>query len=306
MLVHIGHHKTGTTFLQSHIFCNKDKGFFDPWTVDSGEAIEHFVLTHPRRFDPRVVREAFDAARGAGGDGRVPVISHEDLCGYPVYARYYGFEVADRLHATFPEARVLIVIREQRSMLRSLYGQYVKQDGEWPIEMFLGNGAERTGFAPICRLDHLEYDLLAGHYIERFGRDRVLVLPFEELQRDSIRFEQRVHDFAGTGAQADAQLPPRNVGAGAMTLAIMRRLNRLATKRPPMFGTEYKSLPVSFRAKQYACRVLDAVIPGSWHQRADAAIRRYIDQRVAGYYQRSNRALAELTGLDLAGLGYDL
>jgi hypothetical protein len=311
MLLHIGYPKTGTTFLQKRVFASKDKGFVGPWTLWTGEAVEHFVLTHPRRFAPERVREAFRAACAAeaegNGAGLVPVISHEHLCGNLVHMRHcVGFEVADRLRATFPEAHVLITIREQRSMLRSLYGQYIKEDGEWPIEMFLGNGDTPPGFAPICRLDYLEYDLLVSHYIELFGRDRVLVLPFEELRRDSVQFEQRVHDFAGTGVQAAAQLPPANVGTGAATLAIWRRLNRLATKRPPIFPKDYKSWPWSYRAKRQACRILEAVIPKSWHARADAALRRSIDQRVAGYYGRSNRALSELMGLDLAGLGYEV
>ena len=71
--------------------------------------------------------------------------------------------------------------------LTILYGQYIRQDGEWPIQTFLGNGREPPGFVPICRLDHLEYDLLASHYARLFGDSQVLVLPYEVLPKESDR-----------------------------------------------------------------------------------------------------------------------
>ena len=305
MLLHIGHHKTGTTFLQEHVF-TRDKGFCFPWTVYTGEAIEHFVLSHPRRFEPEPVRAAFDSAIDAhGGRGLVPVISHEDLNGHPLHARYYGFQVAERLHGTFPDARVLIAVREQKSMIRSLFGQYIVQDGIWPIADFIGTGDERPGFRPICRLDHLEYDLLVDHYRRLFGPDRVLVLPFELLKRDALEFEQRIHDFAGTPKPAEAYHPPENVGLGAMTLAVNQWLNRF-TRKPLLPGLDYFSLPRSYRAKQRICRVLQRIIPERWHHARDQAIKAYIVNRVGSYYQQSNRRLAEMTGLDLRSFGYDV
>ena len=52
MLIHIGFHKTGTSYLQRYLFFKDSPDpFVAPWTVRSGEAIEHFVLTHPARFD---------------------------------------------------------------------------------------------------------------------------------------------------------------------------------------------------------------------------------------------------------------
>ncbi|MGC8638346.1 MAG: hypothetical protein ACP5XB_00530 [Isosphaeraceae bacterium] len=253
-----------------------------------------------------MVRAAFESAvEAAGGQDLVPVISHEDLNGHPLHARYYGFQAAERLHATFPDARVLIAVREQKSMLRSLFGQYIVQDGLWPIADFIGTGNERLGFRPICRLDHFEYDLLVDHYRTLFGPDHVLVLPFEMLKRNSLEFEQRIHDFAGTHRRAEARHPLENVGLGAMTLAVNQWLNRFARK-PPLPGFDYFSLPRSYRAKQRICRVLQRIIPQRWHHARDQAIKTYIANRVGGYYQQSNRRLAEMTGLDLRSFGYDV
>lgn len=307
VLLHIGFHKTGTTFLQDHVFGRKDRGFASPWSVIGGQAIEHFVATHPARYSPKAVAAEFAAAVDSlhADPSAVPVISHEDLCGYPVNHRYYGYEVADRLHAAFPDARVLIGIREQRSMLRSLWGQYIIQDGEWPLEEFLGTGDEPPGFVPICRLDHFEYHLLIGHYVDLFGRDRVHVMPYEWLRTDSLAYEQALHDWCGTGLTAEEVHPASNVGMGALTLAIRRRMNRYS-KMPPLWAGDYDSLRASYRAKQRICRILEASIPARLHQKEDRRIRDFIDERVGSTFRESNRVLCDLTGIDLAALGYDV
>jgi len=49
----------------------------------------------------------------------VPVLSAERLSGNPDSGGYDSVHVAEYLAATFPEARVLIVIREQADMLVS-------------------------------------------------------------------------------------------------------------------------------------------------------------------------------------------
>src|SRR5215207_6419721 len=87
MLIHIGYHKTGTSYLQRYVFFKTPPtNFVAPWTICSGEAIQHFVLTHPLRFDPVAVRAEFQSKLPAENTAAVPVISHEDLSGVPTLA----------------------------------------------------------------------------------------------------------------------------------------------------------------------------------------------------------------------------
>lgn len=303
MLIHIGYHKTGTTWLQDHIFSNAAKGFVSPWTVFTGEAIEYFVIKNCFKFNPEEARTAFEAACG-NTMPLVPVISHEDLNGYPVLARYYGPEVARRLQATFPDARVLIVVREQRSMLLSLYRQYIRQDGEWPIEDFIGDGKEKPGFAPICRPDHLEYHYLINLYRDLFGKANVLVLPFESLVRDSRSFEAQIHEFAGSGGKADAALAPANVGWLGATLALRRQINKFCRKRPQAAG--WDQWPLYYRGVYKLCDAVDRVIPRRWHRAFEEPLKKKIADRVKGYYGPSNRELSAVMGINLKDLGYEV
>lgn len=306
MLIHIGYHKTGTSYLQRYLFFQDPPvDFVAPWTVISGEAIEHFVLTHPARFNAEAVRNAFDSKQRDKKSRQVPVISHEDLCGVPMLARYYGFQVAERLHQTFPHARILITVREQKSALRSIYGQYIRQDGEWPIQTFLGTGNEPPGFSPICRLDHLEYDLLASHYARLFGDGQVLVLPYELLAKNPIEFQQYIHDFAGTGATAQAKFERELAGLGAYSLKLMRRLNKFI-RQPPDWHGDWSRNPVLLRAKIKLCNTVDSILPSSWHNPEHNRLTSFIEKRTAGYYKPSNNRLQELTKFDLKSYGYEM
>src|SRR5262249_30314594 len=122
--------------------------------------------------------------RCAGGPG-VPIISNEDLCGNPLQRIYTGRYVADRLHAAFPRAKILIGVREQKAIALSLYRQYLTDfQGDFPLETFVGRGNEQPGFTPILRPDHLEYHRAVGYYQHLYGRKNVLVLPIELLRRD--------------------------------------------------------------------------------------------------------------------------
>lgn len=303
-LLHIGFHKTGTTWLQDHVFGDADKGYAMLWSRD-GTEIARFVLPHPCRFDPATTRADFErAARGLAA-GMVPVISGEGLSGKPVAGRFDGVWTARRLAATFPEAKVIIGIREQKAMLRSFWSQYVRQDGEWPLASFIGRGDEPAGFQPVFRLDHLEYDLMVGEYVRLLGRENVLVLPMEWLRRDPAGYENAVHAFAGTGAVAGAAGERVNIGHGAMTLAIARRLNRI-WKRPPVWTGGDGAIPLGYRIKRRLLGLMDRFLPRAVQARQDRIYKARIAARVAAVYGPSNRRLAALTGLDLAGFGYDM
>ncbi|MEO0535494.1 MAG: hypothetical protein AAF215_16680 [Cyanobacteria bacterium P01_A01_bin.123] len=304
VLIHIGFHKTGTTFLQKNIFFCLDQGFCCPWTVDSGEAIEHFVLTHPCRFDAGKIRKKFFESIHQGGNHKlIPTISHEDLSGHPVKGKYYEFEVVERIKQVFPHSKILIVVREQQSMIRSFYNQYVVQGGEYSIKHFVGDDIERPGFSPIFRLDHLEYNLLVEKYISYFGVDSVLVLPREILSSNQFLFLQKFYDFIGNNTEVKTFSTAANVSMGAATVELRRLLNSLPGNLPPLWE-KYDSTPILWRAKNRFCRYIDMILPSFLDREATSYIKKAISDRVGSYYSTSNQRLQQYVDFDLSQLGY--
>jgi hypothetical protein len=245
---------------------------------------------HPLWYDEQSVRACIEPRLAeARATGRVPVLSHELLVGHPVSGGHNSTVAAERLRALFPGARVLIVIREQRQMLLSLYKQYVRGGGPGSLRRYLHpRGAKR---APVFDFRYLEYDRIIGHYRERFGPGNVLVLSFESLCSDRLAFCSALLEFAGARPLRDVAHSRLNVGLSGFTAAVLGRVNAL-------FDSEGSGV-VARRLKG-----LDAHVPRALASWGDRRLRTLIDREVGQRFADSNRRTAELTGLDLAAHGY--
>lgn len=299
LCIHIGYHKTGTTFLQTCVFQGPKSPFLCPWGGQSALAVEQFVLANPFRFDAAAARRHFAHGIEEGvATGRPVIISHEALSGHPAAGRYYSREVADRLHATFPDARILIGIREQRSMVLSVFQQHVRRGGCETLPQLIGTGHEPTGFAPVCRLDFFEYDALVGYYIKLFGRDQVAVLPIELLRSDFAAYLEIIKQTAGLRSLPHVDNNACNVGYSGLTVAARRRINaclHVAGRRKVLAG----------RMANRFSAILDRVTPRGMHDRIESRWRRFIAERVGDRYRSSNQILSDMTGFDLKAIGYD-
>lgn len=129
MLIHIGFHKTGTSWLQQTLFATDP--FVTPWR--SREIAAQIILPNELSFDSAEALRALEdvAESGGGSTGRelLRVLSWERLSGSPHAGGFDAAQIAGRLHEMYPDARVLIGVREQRSMTLALYRQYVRDGG---------------------------------------------------------------------------------------------------------------------------------------------------------------------------------
>lgn len=302
VLVHVGHFKTATTWLQEKVFCEPSLGFFVPPTLGPAGVRRLFCAINPYTFEPEAVAQT---VRQRISDARrpelVPVLSDEHLSGNPTHGYYHGHEVAIRLQRALPESRILIGIRRQKPLLLSLYQQYVKTGGRFRLDEFFGRREEEQGGAkPLCRLDHLEFHFLSRHYQELFGNERVLVLPLELLRRDPVEYIRTLQSFAGAQGNGLVDFAPVNRSLQGATLEMRRYFNRVTQPRP--LG---RPASLMWRASGWICRRVDPLIPQRLHDRFEGKLRAAIEARVGDHYRASNRTLEKLTGINLGELGYD-
>ena len=296
-LLHVGFHKTGSTSLQNDLFVDAAKGFVMPWY---GEVVHHFINTHRERFCPDEVRNKFFRdAREACDEGKVPVLSHEALCRDEIQC-----DAADRLAETFPEGRVLIGIREQKSAIRSHYSNHINRDGTLDIRNFLGvDWTLYPGFMPAFPLQRLEYHLLVQRYVRRFGASRVKLLPFELIKYDSVRYQREVQAFAKAHERTETPLPHRRKGHRAVTLEARRRINRFVQRRPD-WGGDFLKAGLAFRAKRKLCQWIDRCAPKTLDRMIEQRLKAEIEAWVADYYADSNAELLKYCDEPLADMGY--
>lgn len=302
---HIGYVKTATTFLQRNVFARADLGMALAGGPRSrGHIVADLVLADDYAFDPAALATRFaELEAPQRAQGLLPIWSEEVLLGDPLAGRYDGPANLRRLHAAFPQARILITIREQRAMALSMLREYAKQGGTAPPADFIGTGSEDPAFSPLLRPDFLRFERAVGFCRDAFGPDRVLVLPQEMLRADPQGYFDRLGRFLDLPLvpPAPGTVGGDNVGRGLAAAAFNRGLNRLIRRSPLR-----RDAGLAWRAKDRAVRWFDRAVPQMLDAQIEARLRAMIATRYRGAFAAGNRVLAGMTGLDLEGYGYDL
>ena len=312
VLVHIGYHKTGTNWLQRLLFSDPETGYRWLGKRPSSHPVRRIVRDRPFEFDAAAVRAAFEPmVRDAEEAGLLPVVSLERLSGHPLSGGYDGWEIAGRIRAVFPEARVLAVVREQRSAVVSMYKGYVQQGAAGTIDDFLRPPTSRSERVPLFNRRYFEYDQLIAHYRELFGSENVHALAFDQFVEDGRGFIAGIGEFAGRPIPAGVldRLPytqrENARTASALTLSLTRLLNHLG---PP---TELNPTPpVRSKAVRGLARrmeesdALNGRLTRRLAARREADLRAAVDRWAGKKFAGSNRRLERLLGVDLGAYGW--
>jgi hypothetical protein len=298
-ILHIGYHKTGSSWLQKQLFPNA-RGVS---LVPRIEIRRNLLVPSPRAFDPEQARTAL----AAGRSGRL-VLSEEELSGNLHTGGLHGafsVELVDRLHRSFPDGHVLVFVREQKTMVASAYKQYIKSGGTRGIRGFL-TPARSPHKTPHFSLDFLAYDRLIGIYEDRFGRENVSVFLYEELAQQPRELMAHLAEALELDLDRDAvSIRAVNAGYRSGTLAMLRFLNLFHDREMPNSRC-LVGIP-GFD------KLLDALAPridrlpgmGRVQELADFLSAPEI-QAIEDRFRESNARLEKSRSLDLARYGYAL
>ncbi len=233
--------------------------------------------------------------------GMVPTVSAERLAGNPLDGGSDQAELVRRLQKTLPKAKILIVIREQRSMYRSLYKLLVNWGAhQSPRQLLLGESAPG---GVIFRRSFLAYDRMIEAYINAFGHGNVLVMPFEEFQREPVKFLQKISAFSGA-IKVTEEIPQttdriQNPGRSLSSLALKRYFNRWVARTPGSPRGIYTPKKIHRSGNiTFSLPPLERILERRFRTQSAAVI--------DDTYRQSNSRVEELTGLDLSVYGYAL
>jgi hypothetical protein len=236
------------------------------------------------------------------------VISHEPFSGLPILNGFDSRVIADRLQDAFPNARILIVIREQRSMMLSVYKHYVKFSGTKPVDYVWHEYTPRDRRYPTPGLEVFEYHRLVEYYMKHFGAENVLVLPYEQLVRDAVDFTGRICRFVGVDAPSSVPVSRRNVSPPGMLIAMLRYANVLIQAfglAASPWGGPIRH-PKVRRARMNAIRRVSGWIPKRVSKPFDRKIAEAVNAVPAPGFAASNARTSELIGVDLRAFGYEM
>lgn len=315
-LIHIGLHKTGTSWLQVHLFANPEQPF---WTAAPAEMTKRKARA---KFGSHLFYRAADGNVLLGDDfaveearamlrpeavpaGHCLVVSNERLSGHPISNGLDRAWIADRLHATLPDARVLIVVREQRAMILSNYMQYLKYGGPRSIEGFLA--PEMDARVPALDPRYWQYDRLVETYLQRFGAANVLVLPYEMLRRAPDDFVARICRHAGVEPprQPLSAASRENASQNYLTCTLLRLLSPvIRSSRGNGFAPALLGRHVGQAVHLGLQKYLGILVPRALNERVKNNLLARVEDVARATYPDSNRRLEQFTGLDLGQYGY--
>jgi hypothetical protein len=189
--VHVGFHKSGSTWLQGDVFISSRRELICADDDLNRQILYHMLFAENDHYNRNMVSAFID---------RFPsvLMSNESFSGAIWEGSQHRDRSADRLLDVLRDPGVLIVVRAQPSFIASLYAQYVREGGSQSFKKFLYVSCPGLDFDP----SHLIYPELIRKYTERFGADRVLVLPYELITRNRQDFLRRISAFSDDSLEA--------------------------------------------------------------------------------------------------------
>ena len=182
-LIHVGYPKAGSTFLQEWFERHPELryapaglgGFQDVYALSqvSGRSYRYYVTSFEGLSSPYTDSGGLSFEEG-GKRG-----------GLPDRIKDAQAEVCGVLKALYPGSRVLIVTRGFRDIALSGYSRYVSAGGVLHLVEMCRYFADRLGEDVH---DQYDFDYLVRLYAGAFGRENVIVLPYELLRDDQPRF----------------------------------------------------------------------------------------------------------------------
>lgn len=210
--------------------------------------------------------------------------------------------IAQRLHAFFPDARVLFTIRHQLDSIRSFYARHGRvltnvpapyTDRHVTFANWLDHAYRNW---PTSYLGLIDYHRTIEIYEQVFGREHIHILLFEDLKNDQAAFVKQIADVLSVDApKVQRLLSGKHTHRQESTRLVLydRFMKRFIPKRllRPL-------LPYTTRLRRYTRAFLQGgvpkkiTIPSTWVP------------RLKELYQPGNRALAEKYDLPLAQYDY--
>lgn len=308
VVIHIGYHKTGSTFFQKVIFPNHP----NIKLVDRTSLQRSILLVDSFSFDPNEVRAWItEEMEAASPEQDLLVLSDEELSGNIHTGGNGGYlakEVADRLYASLPGAHIVVFIRNQPDMIESVYRQYVKKGGTFGPEKYLLDNDGLNHRFPQFSFSHFEYNKLINYYRTLFGQEQVHVFLYELFSRDIHQFLIDFFNVLG--------LPPlQNLDQLSQT-RVNERLSSVSIFLARLTNKFYGSDPINRRVV-IDLPILYKIFARLYQQLDQTALIKNIDQNrtllnphirnlISSRYSDSNLELSQMLGIDLSKFGYPM
>lgn len=307
-LVHIGYHKTASTWFQKNYYPR----------VTNAQLIPRATVVQGMLGQSALLWDSHQARDRLGlGDGARKILCEEELSGYLHNGGLFGClskDMVTRLHKTLPDADIVIFIRNQADIISACYAQYIRGGGTasvnrylWP-QRYLSKGAESRYYKiPRFSFDHFDYWPLIKHYLDYFGSDRVHVFPYEAFRSNPDSFLADFEKELGLELTPDAspETKKQNVSYSLPIIHLARFLN-LFTRRTVQDKYYLMHIPLWYSVRRFILESINKLPFTGTRPGPEKLLGKrnltYITER----YRDTNALLEKELGLPLEKLGYPI
>lgn len=154
----------------------------------------------------------------------------------------YSTTAAREIKEFNPDSRIIIMLRNPVDMIYSLHSKLIALGYEDIYDFTQALAAEESrkqgrrlakgAYPPVILFyrEHVKYARAVERYLETFGRDRVLVIIYDDFQADILAAYRRTLEFLGVDPDHRPEFPILNQG----TQARLSLLDRLLRRPPPL------------------------------------------------------------------------
>lgn len=305
-IIHVGYPKTASTWFQKAFYPHLNS----PRYIGRDAIKAALADWNALNFDPTRLREQLGLGENESG-----LISEEGLCGYLHNGGVGGMVsmvLAEQLKAAYPNARIVLFIRSQPTILVAAYAQYVRAGGTrsarryfFPKDYLIGPNAS-TYKQPRFDIDFFRYSRLIAHYERLFGAQNVHVFLYEQFAKGGMHF---LRDYAGRldlDVDWDKVSIERKHSSYSRGLMQVARVLNLLTARSVSDKASLVHVPGWYDARR---QLLEGVNRTGLFGRSpalDALVGKPTAQWLRDHYVEDNLGLAKSHGLPLADFGYPM
>lgn len=290
---HVGWQKAASTTLQFDLFAQHSEVSNLGKPSESSDFYRYILWTEAADYDSAKSHAIWQETVAPNlVEGKVPVYSYENFATLPGIDRTLA---AQRLANLFPNGRAILLIRNQISLLESLFTHLLvtgKVFGTFEDWLRAQLAFPYNTFVTHARFFEI-YDL----YRRLFGADRVLILLFEDLQGDKDAFARHLSEFL----QIDKTETTTLLSGAGKRKSRQSRWNALIHQNKALAALDSRLRPLlPAEPRRFLRRALDHRMPAptTW----PPALRR----ELSDYYRAGNRRLATELGLPLERYAYPL
>lgn len=287
-IFHLGFPKCASTFLQESVFPQLDLHYLP------GPYPQLFTATD---FNPALIPGWNE------GEGKVRMLSWPSLASHEL-SDDYRQRLVDSLDAFGGAKRVLLILREQRKTLASWY-TYATSTGLKTLN-FRAYRSFAEEMAP-----HLLYHELLEASIERWGEQRVKVIPIESFFTKPERFIAELETFCGVPFRGNLQNHSSNASEKSWLPNQVWRLPNLgilvAERGLGALGLDVANASLWHRwAKVPYWKTKKVLNPLISFGNLDTSLPESVAEQWLPSFRECNRRVQERCDQDLRALGYDL